>query len=843
MVSRRSRCRRVVVDVVDVVALTHSTPASNGKRRRCQRFWKRRDRSRLEMACLYIDRLKRDFQRAHRFGQRANNGEVWCPLSSINRLCNYKCEDAPEVSTNASISVKFNPAVPKIFAIGLHPDRRDTRKRYFSLITIKELLKRYLAYLVRRYRSYFRSPSKLVRDENCHRNACAFGSFVSIVSKCSKEFANKNIWDTDKESSRATLRCKCKHRGSPNGRPRDAQAFSRSVARPNFPDERYIEHPRDRRNARNKDRRCGRTVEEVNSKDGRSSSRIDRTVSSSRSNASGDARFEHEDSPISVTKRSVGVQTSRKSDARRKDRRKKICGRNRKERSAPISTKTPFPRDVETIFKANSEDFDWEDSNLNLDPWGTKGKRRSNASIDENGSGNSETRRLSEARYSRSEGDRDSATIHWKCAKRDRSVATIRTILTNECHDMEPSETEISKEVQVDENRAPSNASGVVLLANSIEVEDKSSETIILGNIKKRLEEDYDDYFSFDEYVMEDGFDVSERFAGPTPSIDRTSSDGTIHYSMAEDASDAATWTRKDEESPSGRRKPKRSEENSKYSFSVRCIDSSSSRSRSSYYTLSQDRDCSQCSSTEFCSASNDSFSNFSRVGSNFYLPTILGTHPLNTFATRNRAHEISPLSTSSPYDFLLKSDPILRSSGESLDEATVDSRLARIRRRRSSSTKNAFKMVSESFDSGVLLTDCSRDHILCVRDSLKIGRAGRNCRATEPNLLPTYDFGSNSSYSDESLDRRLDVVVKQFTDNLVLTERKVRLKLRRLEKPSRSRQRRRRQGNESRRQRMQKPVQSDSSFNFYWSQDDDKIASSSTPPIFSLSDSEIDHA
>ncbi|XP_078040769.1 uncharacterized protein LOC144472014 [Augochlora pura] len=813
----------------------------------------------LAMACLYIDRLKCDFQRVHHhFGQRANNGEVWCPRSLIDRLCNYKCEHVPEVSSNVTVSVKFNPASPKIFAIGLHPDRRDTKNHYFSLINIKELLKRYLAYLVQRYRSYFYSSSKLACGKNCHQNMCTFSSFVSVVSKCSKEFA-KNIWDTGKGLNHGTLQCKCC--GAPYGRLHNAQAFSRNIS---------DEHRQDCQSSRKRTCCCNRTMKDVNSKDGRSSSRNERIASPDQKNAFGDACRRHDDSPIYITKRSISVQTSRRSESRRKDRRKKRCGRSRKERSA---TNVSLPQNVETIFKANSEDFNLEESNLNLNQmessrtkdacvaWRTKGKLRSNTSINEDRNSGE----FSKAEFKRSEKNRNVTTIYPTCAKRDRSVATkIETILTNKFYNVELSETEIVTENgEIRESRAPPQARGDVFLANTVEtrfqVEDKSSETIILGKIKKRLEEEYDDYFSFDECVMEDAFDVNEGFATPaSPRIGWTSSDSTIDYHVTENMSDTSTrkmesfgryWRPKYTEENSSARdaSPRKSiQTNLKYSVSIHCTNSNLSHSQSSYYTPSPDQDGSQCSSMEYCSAGNYSSSNFSRANSNLNLLSTRCTRPSNTCATYNYPQDnASPLSIASTQDFLLQNDPILQSSGESLSEATLDLRLTRIRQRRSSSAKNASnlsKLVSESFDSGVLLSDRSNDHILSMKERSRrtrrpCNREERDWCATQLSLLPAYDFSSNSSYSDESLDRRLDVAVKQFTDNLVLTERKVRLKLRRLEKPSRSRQQRRRQP-----RRLQMQNQSDSSFNFYWSQDDDIIASSSTPPVFSLSDSEVDH-
>ncbi|XP_076294683.1 uncharacterized protein LOC143215938 isoform X2 [Lasioglossum baleicum] len=660
-----------------------------------------------------------------------------------------------------------------------------------------------------RYRSYFRSSSKLVSHDSCHRNMCSFNSLVSIVSKCSKEFA-KNILDASKGSNHAAPCCR-KHHKSPNEiGSQNAQTLSRNIMKPDFPDEQYVEQQSRKKMYRGDSSAVNNEDEEIPS-ESRTERLIDGTISSDRSNASGDAYSNYYDSPIPVAKRSICVQTSRKTKSRRKDsRQKKKRESNRKDNNSVLdSTEMPSSRDIQTIFRTNSKDFNREESNMNLDLLETRGRKTE---------GKSCSNTLPDEK-----GNDDFTMIYQKCAERNRSASTrTETILTNEFYkniETSDNETTINPAQFKRNNSPPLNGREGVFLANSIETlcdsaslyeianvsqtprdfpsEDKSSETIILGNIKKRLEEDYDDYFSFDE------FEVFETWPKLTPKINRTSSDSTIDYYVRDQRSETAalpmqtgneslTEYRKAKHSVKGvhrDRKESLQANNLTYSFSIHCTNSNLSHSQSSYYTPSQEQDVSPCSSSvEYCSASNNSSSIFSRAGPHFNLLATRQT-PQSSVAY-NCALETSPLSDD---HILSESNRIFQNGSERFSETQIRRRRRR-RRRRSSSTRNMSKLITESFDSGVL-TDYSRDHLLSSSERSgnarrPIDRSDRSCCfAREPSSLPTYDFDLDSSYSDDSLNRRLEVAVKQFTEDLVLTERKVRLKLRRLENPSRSRQ------------------------------------------------------
>ncbi|XP_076634941.1 uncharacterized protein LOC143348527 [Colletes latitarsis] len=299
---------------------------------------------------------------------------------------------------------------------------------------------------------------------------------------------------------------------------------------------------------------------------------------------------------------------------------------------------------------------------------------------------------------------------------------------------------------------------------------------MILGNVKKRLEEDYDEYFSVNEFDLE---------------------------------TDPPSWDTKIRES---RERPMGIDVTDDCVVCASNLDLN--RSHSSYYSSLREHDCTPSSSIEYCSATNVSL-------------------------TRLRS-EIESLSVqrSSLIDASFDDNEDFQDSREFLDKGLASP---------ATNVSNS-KLITESLDSGIL-TDYSRHLLRAPQDrSQKKSQSSNQVRryAREWDLLPTYDFDTDSSYSDESLDRRVDVAVKKFTENLILAERRARVKLRLLENPASHRQGRKRRKRVPQVKKVSECILKCSpACRFespHWWTDDDRILSSSTPPLFSFSDSEIDH-
>ncbi|KOX75505.1 hypothetical protein WN51_12249 [Melipona quadrifasciata] len=302
-------------------------------------------------------------------------------------------------------------------------------------------------------------------------------------------------------------------------------------------------------------------------------------------------------------------------------------------------------------------------------------------------------------------------------------------------------------------------------------VEDKTSESVILGNVKKRLEEDYDDYFSVDNDLFLDAEDPSDvvEVDGP-PSTDRCTLQNdadeprsvTMHQQMRQELT-------------------KRSIRASLTCTSSICFTNSDlSCNRSSYHTSMREQECSPSTSIESRPANNVPPSNLQSFGDNSF-NNFLQTYFVDTGLSRENNPRTSGWENCFSNDVSFEDD-------EFLDRALVNSYTVCCYQRNSTpNLSNSSKLIAESLDSGIL-TDCSRDQLRIAsnEDVIRLGgrseervKQGRKRQARRSDLLPACDLNTDSSYSDDSLNRRVDIVVKKFTDSLILSERRARTKLR----------------------------------------------------------------
>ncbi|XP_076750139.1 uncharacterized protein LOC143422996 [Xylocopa sonorina] len=357
---------------------------------------------------------------------------------------------------------------------------------------------------------------------------------------------------------------------------------------------------------------------------------------------------------------------------------------------------------------------------------------------------------------------------------------------------------------------------------------------MILGNVKKRLEEDYDDYFSLNDVDLENdlfldatsAIDISETNQLPS---ELTSNRYTLHdnpktsESMAMSASAMKQHTMK---------------ELRKQLIKTNLTRTSSVRLANSDL---RDQECSQSSSIEYCTASNVSLTKLESSHSNSF-NTLSETYSIDTSVAYDGDLKVSRKKNEFPND-----------AREFLNRALVNSYSVCCYQRNSTpNLTNSSKLITESLDSGIL-TDCSRDHLQAIpkerfrRKTAKKSAGERNCWPREVDLLTTCDFNTDSSCSDDSLNRRVDIAVKKFTENLILTERRARTKLRHMENPARRRHEKRRRKNSQQVNKVSECILKRSSACKYQSSprlndEDDWMISSSTPPLFSFSDSEMDH-
>ncbi|KAG7203178.1 hypothetical protein KM043_010289 [Ampulex compressa] len=128
--------------------------------------------------------------------------------------------------------------------------------------------------------------------------------------------------------------------------------------------------------------------------------------------------------------------------------------------------------------------------------------------------------------------------------------------------------------------------------------------------------------------------------------------------------------------------------------------------------------------------------------------------------------------------------------------EASEDLHVSRICSRNSDKgetvvvTSESSKHIVESVDSGVS-TDLSPVELCISGNSFKIEDLKTEVEGgclEKSDAVCSLNFNSDSSCSDDALERKVDNVVKKFTENLIICERRAKMKLRKLEKAKRER-------------------------------------------------------
>lgn len=329
-------------------------------------------------------------------------------------------------------------------------------------------------------------------------------------------------------------------------------------------------------------------------------------------------------------------------------------------------------------------------------------------------------------------------------------------------------------------------------------IENKTSELMILGNVKKRLEEDYDDYFSLYE-VDDDTHDLdNDLFLDAKNSNDILEIDKPcIEIKAGYHASQDNLKTSKHSMLTASIKKNQEMKEVTQQSIRTLICPCSicflNSNKQNSFYTAFKERECSSSSSIEYCSASNIPLSKKSTQNNSFN--TIFQTHSMDTTVLYDDDLKKSEIQNNCFLnDISYEDDNALHDTREFFDRTLLNSYMMCCCQRNSTPNFSKSKLVTESLDSGIL-TDFSRDQLRIISDeqfcekSEKNNRGERKCYTKKVDLLPTFDFNTDSSYSDDSLNRRVDLVVKKFTENLILTERKARIKLRRMENSTKRKQ------------------------------------------------------
>ncbi|XP_071859468.1 uncharacterized protein isoform X1 [Bombus fervidus] len=352
---------------------------------------------------------------------------------------------------------------------------------------------------------------------------------------------------------------------------------------------------------------------------------------------------------------------------------------------------------------------------------------------------------------------------------------------------------------------------------------------MILGNVKKRLEEDYDDYFSLhDDDFYHDAEDSNDILEIDQPSTEATMNHYdyyryTLHNIYPNEPKSVLVTA-----SATKHQKTKQELIEQSVQTSRNCTSSihkfrfANSNLNCNHSSL-REQECSPSSSIEYCSARDVSLSKLQ-----------------------------SPHDNCFSNDVSFKDDNMFQDTREFFDHIPVDSYTVCCYQRNSTPNfSNSSKLITESLDFGTL-TDYSRDQFRITSNERLNEESEKKVRekwkgyVRKVDLLPTYDFDTDSSYSDDSLNRRIDVVIKEFTENLILSERKAKTKLRKMENSTRHRQTSKRRKNRQQAQRVTESILKRSSTTKFESSprlnDDDWVISSSTPPLFSFSDSEIDH-
>lgn len=544
---------------------------------------------------------------------------------------------------------------------------------------------------------------------------------------------------------------------------------------------------------------------------------------------SNDSRvFTSNNSPTSKSKRNVCIQTSGRH---RSHKRSSKYVENSEKENLMIPVRISSSKDVTTIFKVNDADFNDRKSKTNLKELKTRHKVKKTT--------NSKTKKrirktkehdpedvlknvrnapsimsINEENMSCHFGE-DFSNRRSKNSDRFSKKNRNKPQTTSNFKNMRTSEDTICKSTQLRSYKSCSSTDSIKV-ANATRtprnyfVENKTSEIMILGNIKKRLEEDYDEYFSVNEIDLEDLVEPETPRKSWTNQRSALSSETrTDQYSSKQSVrtSRSMLMMAKYQESQNhvwhstlhsiGREESEKRSIRASLSYnSAHCSNLDLVRSQSSYYHSVREDACTPSSSAEYCSASSVSVSKFHSSLDNS-IDAALQTCSLDTdlFYDCNFNHSTGQTFLSTDISF--EDKEIDKTDKEFLNETVVNSfTVCCCQTNSTPNFSNSSRRVSESLDSGIL-TDYSRDCLRASEERLKRKKRKKweklRCGERKMDLQPTYDFNTDSSCSDGSLDRRVDVAVKKFTENLILTERKVKVKLRRLQNPARLRQERKR--------------------------------------------------
>lgn len=676
-------------------------------------------------------------------------------------------------------------------------------------------------------------------------SAFPFTSVASLISRCSKKLTKNEWFARDQHPSVEMLR--------------DFQASLKNSSNPSSPRKRNTDS---NQRTQNTDREAyffpgSVSVSQNGDKStSRSSSAAESPTNcillSSESKDSKHTTFKSDEPLICRSKKSVCIQTSRGSKSRRK-KSKKNKDNSDKENLIFIPTRTSYSKDVKTIFKANNANFDGEKSKTNLEAFKSRHKRKEtsqnpkskrtvkrskeydlknssknkhntrfivSSSDEENSPRFEDNSRIRKPKNSQRSGlqafpkvrhlentrNYRVTTSHKKCKSKHKNEPQV-ILCDRKCNDGKRLQSVPWKNTPYIFNENSSICSltspeitNASCTPKNYLVEDKTSDIIILGNVKKRLEEDYDDYFSINEIDLEADLPIDSEKPRNILHTTLSSSGTRMNHSVSLESlrrsrsMRSAVATRQESKSHTLNSTLKSIETSLTY-FSNPDL----SQSQCSYYTSLREQECTPTSSIEYCTASNISLSKF-HSSQETSISAVLQTYSMDASLPYDCNFKSPPMEKFSSNDDLFEGNKICRNR-RFLDEALVNSFTVCCYQRNSTpNLANYSRRITESLDSGIL-TDFSRDQPRASEEYFKGGNVKSSgeekCRVGEMDQLPTYDFNTDSSYSDDSLNRRVDVAVKKFTENLILTERRARIKLRRLQNPARHRRegRRRRRG------------------------------------------------
>ncbi|KAK9310155.1 hypothetical protein QLX08_000438 [Tetragonisca angustula] len=733
------------------------------------------------MAFLYIDRIKRDFQRTDHCLSRRVTYRKWSPEIVIERLNSQTATFDDRCLTEAfpvkSSFMNLVPKVPKIFTIGLKLDRTDDDDKnagqFWNVASVKNFFKQYFSF-IRRCQSYLHISWKYTPNENDFQYL-SFSSSASTISRC--------------------RRCCCRHKSH-------CVMLRRKHAQP-LPREREASQCGGQFSTRNSSKleSRGSQCQFIENAKGRTDPPGDIRFVVDQSNKTQSVRAEAKfaeysctsrvaaprDDQVVKSKKDACCQTtftsvkschgsSRKNHVERKSRQENNC----------VSTNASSSRDVETIFATTN--FEGERSKTNPESLEarTSRKRRIKRTDKRSRKHDAENSSRKESSGSRCASAKRSV-FNRREAARERKLVERKGRETTEDQIHSSTETFYSAAnfADGDSTRIPPRRRGDAVktfvenydircilndtsgeihaisrgkVETSMEnvsrqsywVEGKTSESAILGNVKKRLEEDYDDYFSVDNDLFldaEDPSDVLAKVDGPR-STDRYTS-----LQKNDDQPTSVTTHQRTRQELTKRSLPCTS--------SVCFTDLSCSRS--SYHTSMREQEYSP--STKIVDNVSPSFGEIDDSLNNF-----LQIYSMDTGLSRGNNSRASRLD-SCPSNDLANSYTVCC-----------------YQRNSTPNFSNSSKFIAESLDSGILTDDCSRDQLRAASNedafppgegSEEMVEQGWKRQARTNDLLLACDLNTDSSYSDESLSRRVDVVVKKFTDKLILSERRARTKLR----------------------------------------------------------------